>query len=74
MGPTQKITPKQLLYLSGYGWRQNQEGKVNIVGGVLPGYDGRQNQEAKLKILGGDLTIYNICNCAITFSIVLTSE
>ena len=43
------------------------------------GYGGRQNQEAKLKIVGGDLSgsnhsLYNICNCAITFSIVLTSE
>ena len=36
-------------------------------------------QEAKLKIVGGEMSwsnqqLYNICNCLITFSIVLTRE
>ena len=41
------------------------------------GYSWRQNQESKLKNVGGAISnqqLYNICNCAITFSIVLTSE
>ena len=49
------------------------------------GYGWRQNQKVKLKIVGGEFTcilqtrswsnhsLYNICNYAITFSIVLTS-
>ena len=43
----------------GYGWRKNQRAKLNIVGGAISG----SNQE-----------LYNICNCVITFGIVLTSE
>ena len=42
-------------------------------------YAWHQNQEAKLKIVGGAMSwsnqqLYNICNCVISFSIVLTSE
>ena len=42
-----------------YGWRQNQEAKLKLVGGAMS---------------WSKLQLYNICNCAITFSIVLTTE
>ena len=43
----------------GYGWHQNQEAKLNIVGGAMSW----SHQQ-----------LFNICNCLITFSILLTSE
>ena len=43
----------------GYGWGQNQDAKLKNVGGAMS----LSNQQ-----------LYNGCNCATTFSIVLTSE
>ena len=43
----------------GYAWRQNQEAKLTIVGRVMSW----SNQQ-----------LYNIRNCVIIFSIVLTRE
>ena len=40
----------------GYGWRQNQEAKLKIVGGDLPG----SNQQD----LDSNFSQYNICNYA----------
>ena len=52
-------------WTKGYGWCKNQEAKLKIVGGVMP----QSNQQEAYPTISN-----NICNCVITFSIVLTSK
>ena len=79
-GRTPKNSKRGILYLSG----------LNLMEGILTKNNWLRfppkPKEAKLKIVGGDFTwilttrswsnhsLYNICNCAIILTIVLTSE
>ena len=50
----------------GYGWRHNQEAKLKIVGEAIS-WSNHLHLDPEQKL-------YNICNCVVTLSIVLTGK